>query len=121
MPEPIEITKTLKKKYGKNFPLIEYIGDWKGRPVYYFSEFELEEYMRCVMGGSNFLLVDPDDLDNSELCPWNDPELFQFHEIAWQHHPELWHYLDRDLAEKKLQEDRESVAKAIAESIRHPK
>ena len=39
MPENLEITKKLRERF-KNCELLEYVGDWKGRPVYRVSEQE---------------------------------------------------------------------------------
>lgn len=43
MPENLEITKKLRERF-KNCELLEYVGDWKGRPVYRVSDIPLVDY-----------------------------------------------------------------------------
>ena len=95
MPENLEITKKLRERF-KDCALLEYVGDWKGRPVYRVSDIPLVEYFLTVQGGPNFVWVDPDDFGKSLMIRWNDPEFVHFHEIALQWHPEIKKLLHRD-------------------------
>lgn len=95
MPENLEITKKLKERF-KNCELLEYVGDWKGRPVYRVSDIPLIDYFTSYQGGPDFVWVDLDDFSKSLMIPWNDPEFSHFHDIALQWHPEIKKLLHMD-------------------------
>ena len=64
MPENLEITKKLRERF-KNCELLEYVGDWKGRPVYRVSDIPLIDYFTSYQGGPDFVWVDPENIGKS--------------------------------------------------------
>ena len=95
MPENLEITKKLKERL-KDYDLVEYVGEFEGRPVYRVSDIPLIEYFTSSQGGPDFVWVDPENIGKSLLIPWNDPDFGHFHEIALQWHPEIKKLLHMD-------------------------
>lgn len=89
MLEPVEITKKLKSMF-KNYSVIEFVGEWQGHPIYRISKIPLELTVGTCQGAPDFIVVNLEDFGESEIRPWNDADLFHFHEIAWKMHPELW-------------------------------
>lgn len=95
MPENLEITKKLKERL-KDYDLVEYVGEFEGRPVYRVSDIPLIDYFTSYQGGPDFVWVDLDDFSKSLMIQWNDPEFSHFHDIALQWHPEIKKLLHMD-------------------------